>query len=489
MSDHDHDHHQHPHGSSENNVVVQIDPVMMPTQTVSTVAGNHGNKEMASKKKNKKPYVLGKRTSLAIMLSMTTVYFFVEIIVGYMTNSNSLVADSFHMLNDHISLVIALVAIYFTNKKFTLPKVDSSDSISSGKFNSASTSHHKKYTFGWARAEVLGSLVNAVFLLSLCFSIIIDAIKRFIVPERIENVNLVLIVGGVGLLINLFGLVIFGFLADGHVHTHSHGSKSKHGHGHAEHEGDHHHNHSHDHDHHHGNSEHHHPHGTSKVKSIESGHKHGHESSAKKPAKNLNIHGVFLHVLADALGSIAVIVSGLIIKFAPPIQAEDDHSVNWKYYVDPVLSLIITSFIILSTLPLFKRSSMILLQSVPRDLDLDEVKTKIANLDGILDIHHLHVWSLNTDCYVASAHIKINTNDPNLSNNQTFPDGASKRDYLFEKVKDILHNFNIHSTTLQIEEERSLVNYDHCQNNSCEDNQCCVGTKKASQEQPLPITL
>ena len=78
-------------------------------------------------------------------------------------------------------------------------------------------------TFGYARAEVVGALVNAVFLFALCFSITVQALKRFVKPEKIHDPKMILIVGGVGLFINIIGLVIFG---------HSHGGGEGHGHSH-----------------------------------------------------------------------------------------------------------------------------------------------------------------------------------------------------------------------------------------------------------------
>ena len=66
-----------------------------------------------------------------------------------------------------------------------------------------------KNTFGWQRAEVLGALVNSVFLLALCFTIIVEAIQRFVELEEINDPMLVLIVGGIGLLVNGLGLCLF----------------------------------------------------------------------------------------------------------------------------------------------------------------------------------------------------------------------------------------------------------------------------------------
>ena len=87
-----------------------------------------------------------------------------------------------------------------------------------------------KNTYGYARAEVVGALINAVFLFALCFSIAVESFKRFLVLEPIADPQLILIVGGVGLAINLFGMCLFGEVG----HGHSHGG---HGHGHQQEEG------------------------------------------------------------------------------------------------------------------------------------------------------------------------------------------------------------------------------------------------------------
>merc|ERR1719195_2432332 len=129
-------------------------------------------------------------TKLLHMMVLTTSYMVVELVVGNLTNSMALVADSFHMLSDVIALIIAFVSVRLSRQQ-----CDTN-------------------TFGWARAEVVGALVNAVFLFALCFSITVQAIKRFVFVEKIEDPKMILIVGGVGLLINIVGMVIFG---------HSHG--------------------------------------------------------------------------------------------------------------------------------------------------------------------------------------------------------------------------------------------------------------------------
>lgn len=261
---------------------------------------------------------LTKTLLLSIVIVLTSWFFFVEIVVGYLTKSNALVADSFHMLSDIISLIIGLTALRFSKKESS-----------------------KKNTFGWARAEVLGSLINAVFLLALCFTIVVDSISRFIKPEPLEKIDLMLAVGTGGLALNLVSLILFG------------------------------------------------------VQSC--------QNNGEKKDMNMNLHGVFLNALGDSLGSVAVIISGLIIKFVPP---RNNSHVRWKLYIDPILSLIIAGIIVTSTLPLLKKSSLILLQGVPLSCNVEELRKKIFSVNGVVDVHHFHVWSLNSEKMIASAHGK-----------------------------------------------------------------------------------
>jgi zinc transporter 1 len=147
-----------------------------------------------------------KTCSLLSMLVLTSSFFLVEITVGYITRSVALIADSFHMLSDVISLIVGFFALRYSKK----------------------TGQTDRNTFGWQRAEVLGALINAVFLVALCFTIFIEALKRLVEVEEIHNPWLVLIVGVAGLFINVVGLFMF----HGHGHGHSHGGGA-HGHSHG----------------------------------------------------------------------------------------------------------------------------------------------------------------------------------------------------------------------------------------------------------------
>lgn len=323
----------------------------------------------------------GKKCRLLTMMWLTAFYFFVEIVVGYVTNSMALVADSFHMLGDIAALLISFLSIKMSPKKWS------------------------KNTFGWARAEVLGALVNAVFLVALCFSITIEACKRFIEEEPIHEPKLVVVVGVIGLLVNVVGLLLLYEHGGSHSHGLS-GSKSN----------------------------------LARLSNTDDNEnnsfmyqntppppalKHGHSHDPSQ----MNMRGAFLHVLSDALGSVIVIISALIVWLT-----------EWKYryYMDPALSIILVLLILHSVWPLLRESALILLQTVPTHIQVDEIQKRLLeNVDGVLAVHEFHVWQLAGDRIIASAHIRCR----NLSEYMK----------IAEKVKEFFHNEGIHSTTIQPE--------------------------------------
>lgn len=129
----------------------------------------------------------GKTCRLLFMLVLTVVFFVAELVSGYLGNSIALLSDSFNMLSDLISLCVGLGSGYIARR----------GTRSSGA------------TYGYARAEVVGALSNAVFLTALCFTIFVEAVLRLARPERIDDPELVLIVGALGLAVNVVGLLIF----------------------------------------------------------------------------------------------------------------------------------------------------------------------------------------------------------------------------------------------------------------------------------------
>uniref|UniRef100_A0A3Q1FKN7 Solute carrier family 30 member 1a n=1 Tax=Acanthochromis polyacanthus TaxID=80966 RepID=A0A3Q1FKN7_9TELE len=401
------------------------------------------------------------RARLLCMLSLTFGFFIVEVVVSRITSSLSMLSDSFHMLSDVIALVVALVAVRFAEK----------------------TQATNKNTFGWIRAEVMGALVNAVFLTALCFTIVLEAIERFTEPHEIDSPEVVAGVGAAGLLINLLGLCLFhGHAGEGHGHSHgghSHGGKNKRskagksqkaGNGSSGEEtnnlvGNH-------------NS----PGETrprneinckdsAEVQMNGNTHfdelDHEHDSSSQ-----LNMRGVFLHVLGDALGSVIVVVNALVLIFVwQPCKADEtcvnpcinshstDHKhVNqtlvdllegptvtpvktagpcWVLYLDPTLCLIMVCILLYTTYPLLKESALILLQTVPKQINMHRVNERLLSLDGVLAIHELHIWQLAGSRIIATAHIKCH--DPT-----SYMEVA-------KRIKDFFHDEGIHATTIQPE--------------------------------------
>lgn len=153
------------------------------------------------------------------------------------------------------------------------------------------------------------------------------------------------------------------------------------------------------------------------------------EAVVMRSGSQMNMFGVFLHVFGDALGSVVVIASALVIKFVP---------YPWVYRLDPAMSIIMAAIILTTTIPLFKASAMILLQTVPTHIKVSELRNKLlTKVNEITGLHEFHVWQLAGNRIVASGHIRVN----NLT------------DYsrIALKVKSFFHDEGIHSTTFQPE--------------------------------------
>ena len=149
---------------------------------------------------------------------------------------------------------------------------------------------------------------------------------------------------------------------------------------------------------------------------------------------DLNMRGVFLHVMGDALGNIGVIGSALFIWLT---------SYSWRFYSDPLISLVITVIILASAIPLCKAASRILLQAVPAGMSVDEIQDDIKSLPGILSCHHMHVWQLSDTKLVASLHVRLEFDFNG--------DGYARYMQLARAVQTCLHEYGIHSATIQPE--------------------------------------
>ncbi|KAE9419200.1 hypothetical protein Angca_009105, partial [Angiostrongylus cantonensis] len=346
-----------------------------------------------------------------LMIVITFLFFFVELVVGFMNRSIALLADSYHMLSDVMALVIAFVCLRISRHK------------------------SKRNGFGWVRAEVLGALVNGVFLLAMCFTISLESIGRIIHPRSISHPLQVLVVGCIGLLINMIGI---GMFHGGHGHSHGSGG------------------HSHD---------------VKKVTfhdilnkyhcgSLESRGQSGQslpqvvtttgsrsscgsegeieeftdsEAARRKQkqanAQNLNMRGVFLHILSDAIGSLFVIVTASVALFFPAALGPISN------YLDPALSLTLVTLICFSAYALVKETAGIILRRTPPFIDLEYIKADIMKVRGVAAVRDVRAWTLVGNRHLSTAEIEFCT--------------PASFDTAAPKIRKIFHKHGIHSLTMQ----------------------------------------
>ena len=267
-----------------------------------------------------------------VAIALTAVTLVAEVVGGFWTNSLALLSDAAHVFMDLFALVLSLAAIRLAR----FPATD-------------------RRTYGWHRAEILASLVNATTLLLIAFGILHEAWQRLLHPEAVKSKEM-FIIATIGLVMNL--------AAASRLHRHA---------------GD-----------------------------------------------DLNVRSAFLHVLGDAIASVGVIVGGIVMLFT-----------GW-YVLDALISMAIVLIIGFGALRLLREAGHILLEGVPRHLDLNRVLAKMQAVEGVNDIHHLHVWSICSHITALSAHIDV------------LPEHRRRQGEIVGALEELLeHDFHITHTTLQ----------------------------------------
>jgi cobalt-zinc-cadmium efflux system protein len=156
---------------------------------------------------------------------------------------------------------------------------------------------------------------------------------------------------------------------------------------------------------------------------------------------DLNMRSALLHMMGDALASLAVVLAGVLLIFVP--------SADW---LDPVSALVVAAIIIYQASVVFRVSIAVLLESTPSDLDLGALTVTMAGVPGVGEVHDLHVWSLSSEMRVLSAHMLL-TGHPTLEEAQV----------VGEHVKQaIAAPFAIAHSTLELECERCNDDQDPC---------------------------
>ncbi|MBA4056217.1 MAG: cation transporter [Marivirga sp.] len=269
---------------------------------------------------------------MGIILNLTFVV--VEFASGFLSNSLALISDAGHNLSDVASLALALGAFKLLAVKAT-----------------------EKFTYGYRKASILISLLNAIILLIAVGSIGYESIFRFISPQPLDS-NVVIWVAAVGIIINALSALLF----------------------------------------------------------------------FRNKEEDLNIKGAYLHLVVDALVSVGVIISGVVISYT-----------QW-YWIDPTISLVIMIVIVISTWNLLRDSLSLSLDAVPKNIEIETVRKSALKLSGIKDIHHIHVWALSTAENALTAHLVLN-------------DSVTQEDVsrIKNKFKHELEHLGIQHATLETE--------------------------------------
>lgn len=151
---------------------------------------------------------------------------------------------------------------------------------------------------------------------------------------------------------------------------------------------------------------------------------------------DLNVRGAYLHMVADTLVSVGVVISGIVISVT-----------GWNV-IDPIVSLLIAIVILFSTWNLLADSLRLSLDGLPEGINLDEIDEKLKSDSHVIDVHHVHVWAISTTENALTAHIVI--------------DDIGYMEEVKERLKTILDHHHIAHSTLEFETRES-----HCHAHDC----------------------
>lgn len=153
---------------------------------------------------------------------------------------------------------------------------------------------------------------------------------------------------------------------------------------------------------------------------------------------DLNIRAAFMHMFGDAVSSVAIILGAIAIHF------------TGLDIIDPILSVLIGVLIIWTAWDIIKESLNVLLEGLPRGVDLSEVTGGMRAVDGVIDVHDLHIWCLGSKANALSCHVLIEDMPPSESN------------AILQRINDLLCGFQINHTTIQFEHARCALSDTHC---------------------------
>ena len=277
-----------------------------------------------------------KNILFAFILNLTFSIF--EFIGGIFTGSVAIISDAVHDIGDATSIG----ASYFLEKK-------------------SKKQPDEKYTYGYARYSVIGSVITTLILLFGSAMVIYNGVLRIINPTEI-NYNGMLIFAIIGVCVN-FGAALI-----------------------------------------------------------------------TRKGDSLNQKAVNLHMLEDVLGWIVVLIGAIVMSFT-------DISI-----IDPLISIGVAIFILINAIKNLGKVLELFLEKTPRNLSISELREHIQKIDGVIDVHHIHVWSIDGYNNYATMHIVANDNAHNIKS----------------KIRDELKEHGIEHVTLELEAENEHCHEKHC---------------------------
>jgi len=271
-------------------------------------------------------------------VSFVSLFFIVaQLIGGYLAHSIAIFTDTAHLASDVVGFGISMIALKMT-------------------FREAS----KELTFGWHRAEIIGTIASVIFLLTITLWLLTEAIKRMITPQEVKAKEM-MITAVMGLFFNLIQMKI---LHQGEGHYHLGGSH------------DHDHDHGHDHQHEGGAV----TEGSEKKEGGCGGHHH------EKAERNINLDAAMLHALGDMIMSIGVVIAAGFIMYNPA----------WVI-ADPICTVFFSGIVCVTVTPVVKNCINVLMEGSPSEVDSDGLirDMKACGEEGEkIHIHDFHLWSI-----------------------------------------------------------------------------------------------
>lgn len=238
-------------------------------------------------------------------IALNLIYVIVEAGMGIYSHSMGLISDAGHNLSDVFSLLLTLIGIKL-----------------------AMAAANQRFTYGYQKATILISLLNAIILLVAVGIIIVESIRKFYHPQAIDG-EIVSITAGIGIIIN--GVTAWLLMKD--------------------------------------------------------------------QKEDLNVRGAFLHMAADTLVSVGVVIAGLIISYT-----------GWLP-IDPIISLAIALLILFSTWKMLKETLYLAIDAVPEGIDIKKLMKELSDLPHVKSIHHIHVWALSTTANAMTLHVVIDSRE------------------------------------------------------------------------------